>query len=360
MVSKLHRIILLCSVLWLPLTLSGQQDTTERFFVTNAEPSHAHFLVDSGGESTTPLYREENRPLTYYNDVQFQPEWTGKQVFIRLSGLKAHFHFWINSFKFGSGKGEGIPVEFNITPFLVLEKNTLRLDLEPTDKERSYDAPQISVVVRDPVHVRDFRVTNYTNPGSTETLVRVHLFIKSYLTETSRDRKVVMTMSDPSGETIYNVQRELNFPLAFRQELEVIFDQTIEDPRHWSPLHPELYLLQLQLIEKGRARGEVVSSNFGIRNVVFNDSVLIISTDTIVPVFADRSVLDQFNYLTGDEILSLFEEKEYNAVRTNETLPARVMELFDRHGILVLKRQEDRDPSRNRLDINRPCIVSIE
>lgn len=351
---------MLCSVLWLPLTLSGQQDSVERPFVTNAEPSHAHFLVDNGRENNIPLHRNETRPLAYYHDFQFQPEWKDKQVFIRLSGLKSPFHFWINSFKFGSGKGEGIPVEFNITPFLDHEKNSLRIDLEPADKERSYDAPHITAVVRDPVHVRDFRVTNYTNPGSAETLVRVHLFIKSYLTETSRDRKVVMTMSDPSGDTIYNLQRELNFPLAFRQEVEVIFDQTIKDPRHWSPLHPELYHLQLQLIEKGRAHGEVVSSNFGIRNVVFNDSVLIISTDTIVPAIAGESVLNQFSSLTDEEILILFEEKDYNAVQSNEALPARVMELFDRHGILVLKRQEDRNPSRDRLDINRPCVVWIE
>jgi len=360
MESKLHMTILLCIFLLLPLTLSGQQDSVERSFVANAEPSHAHFLVGDGRENNIPVYRDETNQLKYYSDFQFQPDWKGKQVFIRLSGMKSPFHFWINSFKFGSGDSEGVPVEFNVTPFLDQEENRLRVDLEPTDVERNHDALQISVAVRDAVHVRDFRITNYARPGSSETLVRVHLFVKSYCTEISRDRKVVMTMSDPSGDTIYNVQRELNFPLAFRQEVEVFFDQTIKDPRHWSPLHPELYHLQLQLFGKGSAPGEVVSSNFGIRNMVINDSVLIFSTDTIVPAIAGQSVLNQFTSLTDEEILSLLEEKDYNAVQTNEILPERVMELFDQHGILVLIKKEDRNPSRDRWNMNHPCVVWIE
>ncbi len=358
--STLYTTILLCSVLLLPLTMNGQQNSVKRTLVTNAEPSHAHFLVGNEREINILLYRDETKPLTYYQELQFQPDWKDKQVFIRLSGLKSPFHFWINGFKFGSGNGEGIPVEFNITPFLDQEKNRLKVDLEATDKENSDDALHVSVVVRDAVHVRDFRITDYSRPGSSETLVRVHLFIKSYKTETSRERKVVMTMWDPSGESICNVHRDLNFPLAFRQEVEVIFDQTLKDPMHWSPSHPELYHLQLRLIGKGGTLGEVVSSNFGIRNMVVIDSVLIFSTDTIVPAIAGQPVLNQFTSLTDEEILSLFEEKDYNAIQTNETLPERVMELFDHQGILVLRKQNDRDLSRDRQDMNRPCIVWIE
>ncbi|MCK5135027.1 MAG: hypothetical protein KAR19_04505 [Bacteroidales bacterium] len=358
--GKLYITGVFCIIFLLPFTLNGQQESVEPPFVTNAEPSHAHFLVGNGREINMPLNRDESGQMTSHHDFQFLPEWKGKQLFIRLSGMQSPFHLWINSFKYGSGEGLGIPVEFNVTPFLNPEKNTLRVELQPTDSQRDQDAHQISMIVRNPVHVRDFLVTDYTQAGSPETLVRVHLFIKSYLTEQNRGRILTMTISDPSGETICDQTRVLDFPMAFRQEVEVIFDQTISDPRHWSPHHPELYHLQLQLVEKGRTQGELVSSNFGIRNIVFNDSVLIINTDTIVPAIADKSVLNQFTSLTDEEILSLFEEKDYNAVQANEILPARVIELFDRQGILVLKKQEGRDPSRDRRDMNRPCVVWIE
>jgi len=101
-------------------------------------------------------------------------------------------------------------------------------------------------------------VTDYSQPGSTESLVRIRLWVKSYLTERNKGRRLKVKIIDSGGETIGHVTRELDFPLSFRQEIEVVIDETIQDPTLWSPARPELYQLEIELTEMGNQTGEMI------------------------------------------------------------------------------------------------------
>jgi hypothetical protein len=169
-----------------------------------------------------------------------------------------------------------------------------------------------------------------------------------------------VTLLDPDLNTICTHVKKINHPLGFRQEVELIVDQKIDNPRLWSPDSPELYKLQIDMVEKGKKEGELITTTFGIRSATFEDSILVINRDTIVPVIAPRELFNNIHDLSDEEILNSVYETKSNVIRSGGYLPARVMDLFDRNGIIVLKKQEEHDPDIDRPDINRPCIVWIK
>jgi len=350
-------------ILFLSTTTSEAQETniSQKSIVTNAEPAHAHYRL--GEESTLPikLNRTESEEGNYRYGFWFQTGWTGKQVFVRVSGVNAPFHLKINGFEYGFGNGPGTPLEYNITPFLKQEHNEIQLTFNKADLSafgNSFNDGML--IIREPVHVRDLEVTSYFQPEAPNTLVRIHLFIQSYLSAQNKGRILTLKLSDPEGETIFTQKKSIDFPLAFRQEVEFIFDQNIENPQLWSPDHPHLYHLQISMAENENKEGELVSTTFGIRNAAYQDSVLVINRDTIHPIIAQETQFSPLADRPDEEILHLFEELGINAIQTSHYLPVRILDLCDRMGIVVLKKHNVQDSNQDKSLTIHPSIVWME
>lgn len=348
-------ILLIC-----PVHLSAQQnDTVADIPISNAEPSHAYYSLGEGKEIILNGINDDTRHRTGY-EFQFRNEWSGKQLFASLSGINTPFQFHINGFHFGNGKGDQRGLEFNITPFL--DPGTNRVDLifsQPIPSDSS--CPQTTLISRETIHVRDVQVTSFSQSGSPETLIRVHLFIRSYLTKTiNSERTLNLEISDSAGEIIFYDERDLNLPLAYGQEIEMIFDHTVPAPKLWSPHQPDLYELNLSLYTKGVTDFDIVKNWFGIRSIDYQDSLMIINSDSIVPVIFDPGQIEGFCRRTDSEILQVLREGNYNVILTNDYLPARLMNLFDQSGIVILIRKNESEETPDRAFINRPSVVWIE
>ena len=355
-------ILLLNALFSLHFDLVAQQNNDEpEGRVINAEPLHTHYILEEVRAIPIVLNPLDINEIIYNHTFNFISSWKNKQVFVRIDESDTPYSLKINRFNYGSGSGKRIPTEFNITPFLKQGANTIQLDyISSGGGLNDYPAKTGTLIIRDPVHVRDILVNTYSQEESGQTLVRVHLYIQSFLTNRNEGRKLKLTISDPEGKILASEEKSINYPLAFRQEVEFIFDKTIEDLRRWSPSDPVLYSLQINMAEKGRDSEELVSTTFGIRSASVEDSVLVINLDTIVLRTIDyESQLQHFG-LPNEEVLKLFEEKGYNAVQTSEPIPARLMELFDREGIVVLKRELDFDSAIEWPVGSRPSVVWIE
>lgn len=337
-----------------------QQGTAKEIHkVNNAEPPHAYYQLDSGSVQGFPLHGITNK--TYLFPFHHHPETSGEQVFASLAGINEPYQFMINGFNFGFGGEQGGETEFNITPFLRKDGNVVALEFPQSKENPLADLPDpVRIVTRDPMHVRDFMINSYVQPGSTESIVRIRLFIKSYLTGRNEGRSVVMRILDLENEPVGIQQHALDFPIAFRQEVEVTFDQTITDPHLWSPDDPALYSLQVQMIEKGDLEGEMISFKFGIRNIAQSDSVLVINQDTLQLNVAGIDVLQSCRGQTELSLIEALKANGFNAVQYQPHLSTNLMDQFDRTGILVLKRQDDHDPEADRQNANRPSFILVK
>ena len=142
--------------------------------------------------------------------------------------------------------------------------------------------------------------------------------------------------------------------------MEMVFDKRIPEPKLWSPGHPDLYNVEVFLSEKDSNAEELVQSTFGIRSAACKDSLLIINSDTLdARILIIEHPADICNH-SDDEMLDLLDQGNYNAILTIDPLPARLMDLFDRRGIISLIKREDTGTTRFNSDINRPCVVWVK
>ena len=180
----------------------------------------------------------------------FQGQWEGKQVFIRIPATLKPYSIRINGFRLGSDPSSGIASEFNITPFLKEKANTLDLDpgLPAKGSENILpDSPvAATLLIRDALHARDLVMTRH--PGNEENiiLVRFNIFLKSYQKERTMGHTIHLRVTDPYGRTVLLESREMNSPLSFGQETELILDLPLEDPWLWLPDSPRFYQLEFR------------------------------------------------------------------------------------------------------------------
>ena len=74
--------------------------------------------------------------ISYNSEFIWMKEWSGKQVFVSFPASDLPYPMIINGFRFGSDPGSGVASEYNITPFLNKQSNTLELQAE-------YGSPRI-------------------------------------------------------------------------------------------------------------------------------------------------------------------------------------------------------------------------
>ncbi|MCK4747904.1 MAG: hypothetical protein KAT15_12730 [Bacteroidales bacterium] len=329
----------------------------------NQEPPHACFHLDQEREIPIPLLQKKMETNRFIHDFSTGEEWAGKQVFVKIPGMRFPYKVRINGFVFGSDPGTGLPAEFNITPLLKEETNAIELEPDLTGPEADpapcVQCKGVTLVIRDNIHVRDLVVSSYQGYGTTETLVRFHLFIKSYLTEKNRGRNIRLLVTDPEGNPVISETQALGAPLTFGQETEMIMDNLLTEPIPWSPLHPRLYRLEIQLSETGKKEFESLTTAFGFRTAVVADSVIMVNGDTLHPVFALPDLASSLSSLTETEIVNLIEDKVFNAIRTNEPLPCNLVNLFDRSGVLVIREKENPGIRADRSHVNSPSIIRV-
>lgn len=231
MEPRRYSILIMMILLSLPFNLKAQE---------YREASHANFNL------------EEDRVIPMDgSEFKFRKEWAGKQVFVRIPAIPNPCSVLINGFPFSIEPDTTGSTEYNITPFLKEEDNLIDLPVA------------YSLLIRDAIHIRDMVITQHPGLTENESLVRVHLFLKSYLKEAYRERSILLDLQDPNGQPIIQESRTLSTALSFGQETEFIFDLDLEKPVPWLPEAPNLYTVSISLEEKGAQKPERINAQFG-------------------------------------------------------------------------------------------------
>jgi hypothetical protein len=214
-----------------------------------------------------------------------------------------------------------------------------------------------SLLIREGVHVRDLVITSYLDYETSEILIRFHLFLKSYLAGKNDSRDIRLHVTDPGGNQVINVSRKLASPPSFGQVTEMIIDETVEKPMLWSPAIPQLYTLEVNMSEEEGGDSEFITTTFGIRTAMMTDSALVMNGDTLHPVIAGEDLSQSLPYLDETEILKLAEERLFDAVITSRPLPCDLVKLFDRTGLLLIRKRDPEDSAGIQPTLISPSVV---
>jgi beta-galactosidase/beta-glucuronidase len=255
MKTHVHHSLILSILFCLSLTLEAQE---------NSEPEHPCFRLEEPRILALEMEVQAADSNLFQTDFLVLKEWSEKQIFIRIPAMELPYSILINGFKFASDPGSGQNREYNITPFLQKQSNSLTLQVEDSVEQYLGSPPIPQLLVRDGLLARDMFITTHPGDSENEVLVRLHLYLKSYLKEKNQGRTIYLELRGSGEKEGFQETRELSTPLSYGQETEMIFDVPVKNPVYWFPGDAGYYEAKVTVGEMGKENPERISTLFPI------------------------------------------------------------------------------------------------
>jgi beta-galactosidase len=316
-------------------------------------------------------------------------DWRDKRIAITFEGVFKNAEVWVNDRYVDRHPYGYSSFTLDLTRYIEVGAENLiavRVDNSAPKHSRWYSGSGIYrhvwLLARDPVHVADgglYVTTPQVSPAS--ALVRLETTV---VNESDAPKPVTVhwAVRGPQGEDCGARQAEAEIPAgashAFAEELP------LADPSLWSPDHPSLYRLQVEL----RAGDDVLdadSTNFGVRSIQFSAAQgFLLNGEPLTMrggcVHHDCGPLGAMSIDRAEERkVEVLKASGFNAVRCAHNPPAPAfLDACDRLGMLAIDEAFDNwrergTPNDNHLvfddwwqrdlesmvlrDRNHPCIV---
>jgi beta-galactosidase len=298
---------------------------------------------------TPPMITDDYQPVgSYKRDFNIPASWMSKMVYINLGAVTSAYYIWINGEKVGYSEDSKTPAMFNITPFIRKGRNQVSVEvfkysnasyLEDQDFWRMGGITRdVFLLVRNPLHVRDFRVVSTLTDDNKDGLldVGVELLVPDGLNNGSLP--VNATLYD--GETPLFTQEAL-FRAADGKAFGH-FEAVLPGVKAWSAEMPYLYRLVIELKTTDGSTIEAIGQDVGFRKVEIRDGHLQINGQYI---YLKGVNLHEHHPETGhvvDEETMLLDIKRMkdnniNAVRNaHYPQPERWYELCNKYGLYLI------------------------
>jgi len=262
-----------------------------------------------------------------------------KQVFIDFDGIYRDSEVWINGYYLGKRPNGYISFSYELTPYLKFgQKNTIavRVDNAAQPNSRWYSG---SGIYRN-VWLTRLNKVHFVKWGTFVTTPQINaasatININSSVTSAPNGSLLKTTVYDEKGKIVAsNIATITN--TTINRQIE------INDPIFWSPKHPYLYKIKLQIIQGDKVLDDY-SINTGIRSFIF-DAKKGFSINGIhtkikgVCLHHDLGALGAT--VNTDAIkrqLQLLKDMGCNAIRTSHNPPApEFLDLCDKMGFMVM------------------------
>jgi beta-galactosidase len=295
-----------------------------------------------------PNIPEDNNPVgSYKRSFSIPSSWEGEEVFMHLGGVNSAFFIWINGEKVGYSVDTKLPAEFNITDFVKPGNNTISLEvyrwcsgsyLEDQDQWRVSGIERDVYLYATPkVHVQDFVIVSDLDKTFENGQFSLEIKTKNAKNRIFTGRLKVLL--DVEGKVIYSDTKDINVHNS--SFTSTIFQKIIPKVLTWNAEIPNLYNLNIQLLDKSGKIIETFNHKVGFRNIQIKDSQVLVNGQPILIKGVNRPETD---YKTGHVIprermledIKILKQFNINAVRTSHyPNDPYWYELCDEYGIYV-------------------------
>jgi beta-galactosidase len=295
--------------------------------------------------------KDANSTGLYKTEFQVPEIWAGNQVFLHFDGVQSAMYVWVNGKKAGYHEDGMTPAEFNITSYLQKGINTLAAEVINWS-DGSYledqDFWRLSGIYRDVflfstpnLHIRDYKVSTDLDPAYKDAVLNLKVALKNYSSIVKKGNKIKVTLSDINSVSLFTREIEAN---SIPAETELVFslEQKVADPQKWSAETPNLYILEMQLLDQKGNIEEVIKQKIGFRKIEIRDGQLLVNNKAIEIKGTNRHEFDMYSgrYITRESMIRdivLMKQNNFNAVRTCHYPNApEWYELCDEYGLYVM------------------------
>ena len=241
----------------------------------------------------------------------------GKRVIVRFEGVEQAMYVWLNGKFLGYSEDTFTPSEFDLTEAIREKDNTLCVEvhkrstaayLEDQDFFRFFGIfRSVSLLAKPKAHVEDLWAKPVVDLKTLAGKVNVDLKLSG--------RAVKVTACVKDGETV------LASAEAFAEEKLTLSMEMAGQVKLWHNHHPNLYTLELRLLDENGEVIEIVPQTIGFRKIEIVNKVMLLNGERLVINGVNRH---EWNCRSGrvisdeDEIwdIDCMLRNNINAVRT--------------------------------------------
>ncbi|MDX1701070.1 MAG: glycoside hydrolase family 2 TIM barrel-domain containing protein, partial [Melioribacteraceae bacterium] len=226
------------------------------------------FPVESSLSGVQKSITEKER-LWYRRSFNIPGKWSGKRILLNFGAVDWETKVWLNNKLIGSHKGGYDSFSFDITEFIVPDKEQIiTISVwDPTEKGHQPRGKQTT-------DTHGFWYTAVTGIWQTVWIESVEKnlgYIKSIKTETDIDSKIITILTEiayQSKSQYLNVRVKDGSRVVSKIEKAAIKEikLLIPEPKLWSPQNPFLYDVEIDLMNQDEIV-DSIKSYFGMRKV---------------------------------------------------------------------------------------------
>lgn len=287
----------------------------------------------------------------YKTEFAVPQSWDNRQVFLHFAGVQSAMYLWVNGVKVGYHEDGMTPAEFNVTPYLNKGKNALAVEVINWS-DGSYledqDFWRLSGIFRDVIlfstptlHIMDFKVSTDLDAECKDAVLRVNLSLKNYSSSTIKGYKVKASLIDKNKKVLFSKEMAAGNRPGLK-ETSLIIENQVNNPDKWTAETPNLYSLELQLLDDKEGIQEVIAQKVGFRKVEIKNGQLLVNNKPIEFKGTNRHEFDMYTgrYITRESMIrdiQLMKQNNFNAVRTSHYPNATEWyALCDEYGLYVV------------------------
>lgn len=318
---------------------------------TNA---HYPFLCNPPFIQSLPGYtidKEKNPVGSYRRDFDIPQDWNGKEIYIHFDGVSSAMYLWINGKKVGYSQVSTSDAEFDITRYCKPGKNSVSVEvykwsdgsyLEDQDMFRLAGIFRDVYLVATPkLHIRDVVLKSEFGASLSDATLNVSTELLNSAS-VSGVASVRMTLLDDKGNVAGSASVPGSVRLSAGEEKVLEASIHVDSPLLWSAEKPNLYTLQLELLDASGKTIEAISQQHGFRKIKVVNNRVFINGERVLFKGADRHEMDPQKGRALDisrmiQDVTLFKQYNLNTIRTSHYPESpKMYALFDAYGIYVM------------------------
>ena len=344
------------------------KDREKHFYKTNYDDTNWSSIKVPGSWElqgwSVPIYLDEEYPFTpdppfvpydynvvgsYRKAFTIPSSWGDRDIFLRFGSVRSAFYLWVNGKKVGYSQGSKTPAEFDITEYIQDGDNILAIEVYRFS-DGSYlegqDTWRISGLERDvylysrsKTRILDFFVNANLNSTYKTGLFSLHIDL----------------LNQSINSDTLTIRAKLVEPLKRNR---IVFDSTkivsadslsffkisssVKRVKTWTAEEPNLYQLQLSLIDSDGHLIESMTQQVGFRNIEIKNGQLLINGNPIMIRGVNRHEWDPIKGRSITEAsmikdIQMMKQHNINAVRAaHYPNHERWYELCNEYGLYVV------------------------
>ena len=283
----------------------------------------------------------------YVTEFTMPESWKNRLTFINFGAVKSAYYVWVNGQFVGYTEDAKTNAEFDLTPFVRVGKNKLAVKVYRFSNGSYFECQdfwRLSGIERDVVvyskpalNICDYEVHAGLDHAYKEGTFSIDLTVDNHTGKSLKKEKVVVSLYDAEAEVLH-----LEKPLAdVDGKFTLGGGQSRLDIKPWSAEHPNLYRMEIKILDKKGRELERLENLVGFRTVEIKDGQLLVNGKYILIKGVNRHEHDPY---TGHVVsresmerdIALMKQMNINTVRTcHYPDDPYWYELCDRYGLYV-------------------------